>query len=193
MAWQVKQNAAAITRFEVAIPYLRRRRCRSRSRPDVDLGCKRPMDGTLRRYFHQFLVLFPSERASHFDFHLDPVEHAFFRFTFLAIPCMNARMPQRHGDILERKTTLTRIQSNGHRRAGAEAGKQVIIWIRRLVAAADAHRFVGSKVMLIYNDFLFKGACVAPHHDIGFSTVGLRAHVPIMRARYQRTRRGTAR
>ena len=125
------------------------------------------MDGTFPGDLHQPGVLLCGERSSQLDIQIDPVEHALLRFAFLAVFRVNARMPQRDGDVLERNLFLARIQADGHGGADAERGKQVIVGTRRGIASAITLRLVRAQVMPAANNFLEELARVSPNDDIG--------------------------
>ena len=72
------------------------------------------MNGTSGGDFHQFRVLFRAQRASQFHFDIDPVEHAFLGFAFLAVRCIDTRVRQRYRNVFQRQTVSARIESDCH-------------------------------------------------------------------------------
>ncbi len=81
------------------------------------------MDGALRRDGHQARVLLRRQLPGHLHLELNSVEHSFFRLAIGAVLRVDARMAERHGDVLERKLFLARIQPNRHRGANAQRGQ----------------------------------------------------------------------
>src|SRR6266853_4181721 len=153
------------------------------------------MYGTFCSDLHQLRVLFCGQRSSQFDFNVNSVEHTFLGFAFLAIHCMNARVPQRNLHVLERELFPARVETDRHGSADAETDQQVIVRIRSRVAASGADRFVRNKAMLTSNDFLLEAAYVAPHDDVRCLDVGLCSHnqsqarrIPANAARYRHKR-----
>jgi len=67
------------------------------------------MDRAFRGDFHQQCTLLWLEWAGQLDLHVDSVKHALFRETLLTIFRVNARVPERDRDILQRKLLAARI------------------------------------------------------------------------------------
>jgi hypothetical protein len=151
---------------------------RSRAQPDVDLRCKRSVNGALRRDLHQLFVLFRIKRAGHFDLDIYPVEHAFFRFALFTIFCMNPGVPERYRDIFERPAVSARVETDSHGGANAEARQQIIVRIWAGITAASAEGLVSDKAMLTRNDFLFETVGVAAHDDVWCLVGTLYSHKP---------------
>ncbi len=103
---------------------------------------------------YELCALLVGERPGQLHIDVDPVEHAFLGLAVSAILSVNAVMTQGDGDILERDLFLARIQTNGHRRAGAESGEHVIVRVRRGFGAAEARWFVNPKAVFAGGDFL---------------------------------------
>jgi len=78
------------------------------------------MDGALRGDLHQFGVLLRTQRTRQADFNLNPVQHALLRFAFLAVRCINPRVPERNRNILERHLFPARVQADCHGSADPE-------------------------------------------------------------------------
>src|SRR5438093_825760 len=98
--------------------YLRCRCFRSRSQPDVDLRCKRSMDGAFCGDLHQLRALFCGQRAGECDFDVDSVEHAFLGFALLAIfsvirECRSETVMFSRGNCFRRayKPTVMEVQT----------------------------------------------------------------------------------
>src|SRR5437867_12708901 len=124
------------------------------------------MYGTFCSDLHQLRVLFCGQRSSQFDFNIDSVQHAIFRYALLTIHCMNARMRERNRDVFEREFFPARVETDCHGSADTQTDQQVIVRVGSRVAASGTYRFVSNKAMLTSNDFLLEAAYVAPHDDV---------------------------
>ena len=154
------------------------------------------MNGAFGCDLHQFRVLFRSQGPRHFHFDLDSVEHAFFRFAFLAVRCIDARVRERNRNVFQRQTIPARVKSDCHRSAHAKRCEQIIVWIRSRIAAAHADRLVADEVMFTRNDFLLKISTAAVHDDMSCLFVGLCSHgldqalrIPLKASRYRQRRK----
>ena len=136
------------------------------------------MNGAFCGDLHQLRVLFGSQRPCQFDFNIDSIYHAVPGFAFLAISCVNARVPQRNRDVFYRQMISPRVEADCHRGAHAKSREQIIVWIRPGSTASDARRFVGDKVMFTRGDFLLKIAGAAAHDDVRCFFVCVCRHTP---------------
>ena len=134
------------------------------------------MDGAFAGNLRQLRVLFGGQRAGEFEFNIDSVHHAILGFAFLAISCVNTRVPERNCDVLERELFPARVKTNGHGSANAKTCQQIIVRIGPGIAAACAHRFVSDKAMLTPNDFLLKAVGAAAHDDFRRFIIVLFSH-----------------
>ena len=141
-------------------------------------------------------MLFRSQGPRHFHFDIDSVEHAFFRFAFLAVRCIDARVRERNRNVFQRQTIPARVKSDCHRSAHAKRCEQIIVWIRSRIAAAHADRLVADEVMFTRNDFLLKIAGAAAHDNMNCLFVGFRSHgldqglrIPLKASPYRQMRK----
>ena len=67
------------------------------------------MDRAFRGDFHQQRALLWLEWAGQLDLDVDSIEHALFRETLLTIFRMDARVPERDRDFVQRKLLAARI------------------------------------------------------------------------------------
>jgi hypothetical protein len=151
------------------------------------------------RDLHQFLVLFCAQGSSQFYFNIDSIDHAFFGFALLAVPGMNAGVPERNQDFFQRKMISPRVKADCHRGANAKTREQVIVRIRPDITATDVHRFVCDKLMSASCDFLLKILGAAAHDNMRCLFVALCSHkrnqgrrIPAKRSRYDQTRNSSS-
>ena len=149
--------------------------------------------------FHQFVVLFCAQRARDLDLNVDPVQHALLRFAFLAILCVNTRVPQRNCNAFDRKLLPARVQADCHRSTYSERGQEIIVRIGAAIAAACAHWFVSDNAVLARDDLLSEVARAAAHNDVRRCVALLCTHVenqgrriPAKRSRYDQTRKSSS-
>ena len=139
------------------------------------------MNRTFGSDLHQFRVLFCGQRPGEFHFHIDSVEHAFLGFALLAISCVNARVPQRNGDVFQRQFIPARVKADGHCGANTEGRQQIIVRIWPSIVAPDAYWFIRDEVMFTNSDFLLKIVGAAAHDDMSCLFVALCGHHRIKR------------
>ena len=112
---------------------------------------------------------------------LDPIDLAFLGVALLAVPCVNACVPQRNGDVFQRHCIPARVKTDGHRGANTEGRQQIIVRVRPSIAAPDAYWFICDEVMFTSSDFLLKIVGAAAHDDVRCLFVGLCGHHRIKR------------
>src|SRR5205807_2909356 len=134
--------------------------------------------------------------SSQFDFNIDSVEHALFRYALLTIHCMNARMRERNRDVFERELFPARVETDCHGSADTETDQQVTVRVGSFIAAACADRFVTNQTMLTSSDFLLKAARISPHDYVRGLVVASCSHnqnqgrrIPANASRYRQMRK----
>jgi hypothetical protein len=125
---------------------------------------------------HQLRAMFCGQFAGHFDFNIDSIEHAFLRFALFAISCVDARMPERDRDFLQRQLFPARVEANRHGGANAQRCEQIIVRIGTGPAAACAYRLISEKVMFTCNNFLPETMRITAHNDVRCSAAVLFSH-----------------
>jgi hypothetical protein len=146
------------------------------------------MDRAFRCYFHELRMLLRRYRAGQLHIEVDPVEHAGLGFAFFTIFRVDARVPQRNGDILQRNFLAPRRPADGHGSASPKGGEQVVVGVGRRLGAADADRFVDKEGVFPGSGFLEKTARAAADNHVLYGvligTVGPAVEV-LMRRLYR--------
>src|SRR5690606_22291290 len=101
---------------------------------------------------------------------LDAVELALLRLTLRAVDRVDLRVPQPDRHRFERPPLAPSVERYGHRRAGAEGGKQELVGGRSRLGSAELHRLVGDQAVTAGGNLLDEP--VRPSADDGGRGLG---------------------